>query len=79
MGPRTRSLLPRILSSVGPLPVFRAPIEHASIYVAPPDKHLIVPRDQVHLSIGPKEQHHRPCINVTFCSAALAFGDRVAR
>jgi two-component system chemotaxis response regulator CheB len=27
--------------------------------------------------MGPKEQHHRPCINVTFRSAALAYRDRV--
>ncbi len=31
----------------------------------------------MHLSMGPKEQHHRPCINVTLRSAALSHGERV--
>ena len=30
------------------------------------------------MSAGPKEQHNRPCINVTFRSAAAAYRDRVA-
>ena len=54
-----------------------APIVPGRIYVALPDHHLVIERDHVHLSLGPKEQHHRPCINVMFRSAAIAHGDRV--
>lgn len=81
ISPRSKSLLPHILRQSGKLeaahPEDGAPIEYGRIYVAPPDHHLIIQNDHVHLSLGPKEQHHRPCINVTFRSAALAYGDRV--
>ncbi len=79
--PRSRGFLPEILSRAGPLPATHAengaPIEHGRIYVAPPDQHLIVERGHVHLSVGPKEQHLRPSINVTFRSAAMAYNERV--
>lgn len=75
------SFLPEILARAGGLPALdgpdSAPIEPGRIYVAPPDRHLVVERDHAHLSSGPKEQHQRPCINVTFRSAAMAYGDRV--
>ncbi len=80
--PRAQSYLPQILGRSSRLPVIHAPdgskIEHGQIYVAPPDHHLLIERDHVHLSLGPKEQHHRPCINVLFRSAALAYGEQVA-
>jgi two-component system chemotaxis response regulator CheB len=79
--PRTQSLLPEIFSRSGPLPAEPAengsPIDPGRIYVAPPDKHLVIERDHIHLSSGPKEHHQRPCINVTFRSAALAYDGRV--
>jgi two-component system, chemotaxis family, protein-glutamate methylesterase/glutaminase len=79
---RSRSYLPELLSRSGRLravhPADGEPIQPGRIYVAPPDHHLIVEKDHVHLSMGPKEQHHRPCINVLFRSAALAYGERVA-
>jgi two-component system chemotaxis response regulator CheB len=75
------SFLPEILARAGNLPATDGPrsvaIEPGRIYVAPPDRHLMVERDHVHLSSGPKEQHQRPCINVTLRSAAMAYGDRV--
>jgi two-component system, chemotaxis family, protein-glutamate methylesterase/glutaminase len=77
---RSRSFLPEILSSAGPLPashaVDGAPIENGHVYIAPPDHHLIVERDHMHVRMGPKENYQRPSINVTFRSAALAYGDR---
>jgi two-component system CheB/CheR fusion protein len=78
---RTRSFLPGILTRAGQLeavhPEDGEAIEHGKIYVAPPDHHLIIERGHVHLSLGPKEQHHRPSINVSMRSAALAYGERV--
>jgi len=80
--PRSVSLLPRILSKAALLPAFHAQdgdtIEPGRIFVAPPDYHLVVERGHVHLGSGPKEQHSRPCINVTFRTAAAAYGERVA-
>lgn len=80
--PRTRSYLPEVLGKSASLPVKHPEdgesIEWGCIYVAPPDLHLVIEHSHVHLSRGPKEQHHRPCINVTFRSAALSYGERVA-
>src|SRR4051794_5953171 len=52
-------------------------IENGKIYLAPPDKHLLIAKDHVHLSRGPKEGLHRPSINMTFRSAATAYENRV--
>jgi len=82
IAPRSRSILPEILTASGPLPAVHPldgeAIKPGRIYVAPPDQHLIIEPGHVHLSFGPKEQLHRPCINVSFRSAALAYGRRVA-
>jgi len=53
------------------------PFGFGRIYIAPPDRHLIVGRDHLHLSRGPKEGLHRPSINVTYRTAASAYNERV--
>jgi len=78
----SRSVLPRILSSCSRLPASHAesgaPIEHGRIYVAPPNRHLLLnPAGHVELWQGPKENNFRPSINVLFRSAAVAYGPRV--
>jgi two-component system chemotaxis response regulator CheB len=82
VAPRSRSLLPEILTESGPLPAAHPAdgeaIQPGRIYVAPSDHHLIIEPGHVHLSFGPKEHLQRPCINASFRSAALAYGDRVA-
>jgi two-component system chemotaxis response regulator CheB len=81
VAPRSRSFLPDILNAAGPLPARHATdglkIEKGRIYVAPPDHHMVIERGHIHLNLGPKENHQRPCINATFRSAAAAYGDRV--
>jgi two-component system chemotaxis response regulator CheB len=81
LSPRSVSQLPEILSSCGPLPASHpingSPIQHGHIYVAPPDRHLLLYPDRIELSTGPKENRHRPAINVMFRSAAIAYGLRV--
>jgi two-component system chemotaxis response regulator CheB len=82
VAPRSRSVLPDLLTASGPLravhPVDGEAIKPGHIYVAPSDRHLIIEPGHVHLGFGPKEQHQRPSINVGFRSAALAYGERVA-
>src|SRR5579883_3325285 len=79
--PRSKSLLPEILTRHGPLPARHAvdgeAIQSGRIYVAPPDHHLTVEKGHMHLNCGPKERHCRPCINVLFRTAAAAYRERV--
>jgi two-component system, chemotaxis family, protein-glutamate methylesterase/glutaminase len=74
------SALPEILTRHGPLPASHAkggePIEPGRIYVAPPDRHLMLKPEHVHLSTGPRENGHRPAIDPLFRSAARVFGAR---
>lgn len=75
------SVLPDILTRVGWLPashpVDGEPIQHGHVYVAPPDRHLIVEPGRVRVVRGPKENNVRPAVDVLFRSAAAAYGPRV--
>jgi len=75
------SVLPTILNRAGFLVALfatdNAVIEYGHIYVAPPDHHLLVEYQHVHVTSGSKENHHRPAIDPLFRSAALAYGSRV--
>jgi two-component system chemotaxis response regulator CheB len=76
-----RSVLPEILARMGPLPAAvpdeqQLP-ERGHIYVAPPDRHLLLVGQDVRLTGGPRENGHRPAIDPLFRSAARTYGPRV--
>ncbi len=73
--------LPRILNRAGPLPAGTAidgeRIRLGQVYVAPPDQHLLIVKDTVRLSRGPRQNGVRPAADPLFRSAALYAGARV--
>lgn len=82
LSPQSPGFLPAILERAGALPA-RAPkdyeaIEPGQIYVAPPDRHLLVEQGTLRVVHGPKENRHRPAIDPLFRSAAWMYGPRVA-
>ena len=75
------SLLPEILSRESRLPAAHAKngekIKRGKIYIAPPDRHLLIEDSKIKLVHGPKENLHRPSIDALFRSAARSAGPRV--
>lgn len=73
--------LPELLSKAGPLPASYATdceaIKPGRIYVAPPDRHLLLEDGSMMLTLGPRENGFRPAIDPLFRTAANNFGRRV--
>jgi len=81
MSPDVRGILPHILHKTGHFEaahaVNRETIRKKRIYVAPPDHHLLIEKDKVRVTRGPKENRFRPAVDPLFRSAALAYGPKV--
>lgn len=74
------SLMPEILRRAGELPAVHAatrePLRAGRIYLAPPDRHMIVRDGTVGTVFGPRENGHRPAVDPLFRSVAEAHGSR---
>ncbi len=79
--PSVPSVLPTILRRASRLrcvtAVDGAPVEGGTVYVAPPNAHLLLEPGRVCVSPGPRENGHRPAVDPLFRSAAVAYGPRV--
>lgn len=81
LSPRYESHLAHIIDRCTPLKVKQAQegmkIEAANIYVAPPNKHLIINEDEtLSLSDAPKEHFVRPSAEYTFKSLAKTYQEK---
>jgi two-component system, chemotaxis family, protein-glutamate methylesterase/glutaminase len=77
---RNRTQLSEVLNRISKLPVQLA--RHGEwfrrgIYIAPPDRHLLISNGKTLLSEGPKENYCRPAIDPMFRSAAQSYGSKV--
>lgn len=76
--PQAPGVLADILARSGPLKATNAVdgerLQPGHIYVAPPDRHLIVEPGKVRITRGPRENRFRPAIDPLFRSAAQVYG-----
>lgn len=80
LSPSARSLLPQLIERAGPLPAVSPgdgdPIEAGRIYVAAPDRHMLLRPGKILMRRGPQENRTRPAVNALFRSAAIAYAGR---
>jgi two-component system, chemotaxis family, protein-glutamate methylesterase/glutaminase len=78
VSPAGTSVLPSILARAARVPVASAGdgdlLRAGHVYVAPPDRHLLVEDGCLRLSQAPRENGHRPAIDATMRSAAQHYG-----
>jgi two-component system, chemotaxis family, protein-glutamate methylesterase/glutaminase len=81
MSPEVRGVLPQVLNQQKTLMAKNAddrePLLYNRIYVAPPDRHLIIENGLIRVTRGPKENRFRPAVDPLFRSAAYIYGPRV--
>jgi two-component system, chemotaxis family, protein-glutamate methylesterase/glutaminase len=81
LDPRHRSLMPQIFGRRSNLPVYQAVdgmhVEPGTVYLAPPDRHLLINRDgTVSLTQTELVNFVRPSADLLFESVAAAYGER---
>jgi two-component system chemotaxis response regulator CheB len=80
VSPESPGLLGSILQAASALPVAIATEgvrpRPGTVWVAPPDRHLVAEDGYLRVPRGPKENRHRPAIDVTMRSAAVSHGSR---
>ncbi|MDR4307594.1 chemotaxis protein CheB [Chelatococcus sambhunathii] len=78
---RSTGILATVASAAGPLAVTQAedrmPIAPGHVYIAAPDRHMLVADGMIRLGRGPRENMARPAIDPLFRSAALSYGPQV--
>jgi len=78
MSPTSPGLLPEILDRAGLVRVTTAfdgqRLEAGRVYLAAPDRHLLVEPGKLRVTKGPREHRFRPAIDPLFRSAAQVFG-----
>ncbi|MDF7815256.1 chemotaxis protein CheB [Hymenobacter sp. YC55] len=81
MSPDVTGILPQVLNRQKTLlattAVDNEPLSYNRIYVAPPDRHLLLEQGFVRVTKGPKENRFRPAVDPLFRSAAYIYGPRV--
>jgi two-component system chemotaxis response regulator CheB len=81
MSPDIIGILPNVINKQKVIQASNAvdkePIVFNHIYVAPPDRHLIIEKGLVRVTRGPKENRFRPAVDPLFRSAAYIYGVRV--
>ncbi|HVH62456.1 MAG TPA: chemotaxis protein CheB [Candidatus Dormibacteraeota bacterium] len=81
LDPRHRSLMPQVVGRRSNLPVELAreglELRHGYVYIAPPDRHMLVNRDAT-ISLAQTELVNfvRPSADLLFDSVAAAYGER---
>jgi two-component system chemotaxis response regulator CheB len=79
--PESPGMLAGILDRFGKLPAASPKdgerIRPGRIYVAPPDRHMLIEPRTVRVTRGPKENRFRPAVDPLFRSAAQVYGPRV--
>lgn len=81
VAPHSPGMLPQLLMNAGPLPAIHPQnamlFKPGVIYVAPPDRHMLIRKGYVRLSHGPHENLARPAVDPLFRSAAVTYGAAV--
>jgi two-component system chemotaxis response regulator CheB len=81
LAPGYPSRLPELIMARGRLrashPVDGETLRPGHVYVAPPDNQLLVRAGYMNVLRGPKENGHRPSVDLLFRTAAASYGPRV--